>query len=149
MQKLKNIAKQSVYWLKVVSLGLMLGLGIQFAQAWVSPTAAPPGGNVDGPITLSSVTQTKSGSLGVLGGLSVGTLLSFTSNPGAACDGLANGSIRFNGTDFEGCTGGVWKSLTAIGGSAPTPTLDLVYGMHSSEQCTSVGGTVQIDGSDK
>ena len=65
MQKLKNIASKSVYWLKVISLGLMLGLGIQFAQAWVNPGATPPGGNVSGPLTTGATAQWKTGTLGI------------------------------------------------------------------------------------
>ena len=36
-----------------------------------------------------------------------------------------------------------------FGGTTPTSTNDLVYGQHSSDQCTALSGTVQTDGSDK
>lgn len=58
------------YWARVVILGLVVGLGLQFAQAWTAPTASAPGGNVSGPITTSGVAQNKQGILG-LGGLGV------------------------------------------------------------------------------
>ncbi len=61
----QSLAQKSVYWLKVISLGLILGLGIQFAKAWTGPSAAPPGGNVSGPITTSDQGQQKAGSLSV------------------------------------------------------------------------------------
>ncbi len=57
----QSLAQKSVYWLKVISLGLILGLGIQFARAWTPPTAAPPGGNVSGPLTTGNGDQTKVG----------------------------------------------------------------------------------------
>jgi len=38
----KNIA----YWGKVVIFGTILGFGLQFAHAWVAPTATPPNGNI-------------------------------------------------------------------------------------------------------
>ncbi|MDQ5961256.1 MAG: hypothetical protein QG581_177 [Patescibacteria group bacterium] len=56
----ESFAQKSVYWLKVVSLGLILGIGIQFAQAWTNPGATPPGGNVSGPLTTGAGNQTKS-----------------------------------------------------------------------------------------
>lgn len=58
---LQSLAHKSVYWLKVISLGLLLGLGIQFTQAWTNPAAAPPGGSVSGPLTTGNGDQTKSG----------------------------------------------------------------------------------------
>ncbi len=63
MKQKESLAQKSVYWLKVISLGLILGFGIQFAQAWTSPAAAPPGGNVSGPLTTSGIGQIKAGNL--------------------------------------------------------------------------------------
>lgn len=37
---------RSSYWLKVVVLGVVVGFGFQFAQAWVAPTSTPPNGNI-------------------------------------------------------------------------------------------------------
>ena len=65
MQTKRSFAMKVTYWLKVVSLGLVLGLGLQFAQAWTAPTVAPPGGNVSGPVTLGVGAQYKTGKLGV------------------------------------------------------------------------------------
>jgi hypothetical protein len=64
MQKDKQSFSEKVsYWLKVVSLGMILGLGLQFAQAWTAPTQAPPAGNVAGPLTTGPIGQIKQGNL--------------------------------------------------------------------------------------
>lgn len=75
MKHLQSLAQKSVYWLKVISLGLILGVGIQFTQAWTNPISTPPGGNVSGPITTGVGSQTKAGgdiSLGEGGNLYAG-----------------------------------------------------------------------------
>jgi len=61
-----SVKKSSIlYWSKVIVLGVLLGTGLQFAGAWSEPGPGviPPDGNVAGPITTSSVPQTKSGRL--------------------------------------------------------------------------------------
>ncbi len=78
MKNLKHLATQGTYWLKIISLGLVLGIGIQFAQAWTNPGTTPPGGNVSGPITTGIGNQTKSSgniSLGGGGNLLAGGLV--------------------------------------------------------------------------
>ncbi|MDQ5961269.1 MAG: hypothetical protein QG581_190 [Patescibacteria group bacterium] len=67
------ILQKSIYWLKVVSLGLALGIGVQFTQAWTNPVAPPPGGSVAGPITLGGTAQNKTEQLGSIGGGAYGT----------------------------------------------------------------------------
>lgn len=64
MQK-QSLAEKSVYWLKVISLGLILGVGIQFAKAWTPPTLPPPGGTISGPLTNGIAPQYKTGMLGI------------------------------------------------------------------------------------
>jgi hypothetical protein len=59
---------------KIITLGLLLGLGIQFLFAWTAPSGAAPTGNVAGPLTTGS-NQTKSGSLTVSGGLTAPMLV--------------------------------------------------------------------------
>jgi len=63
MQKRQSVSQKFAYWLKVVSLGMVLGLGLQFAQAWTAPTQAPPLESVSGPITTGATSQTKAGPL--------------------------------------------------------------------------------------
>jgi hypothetical protein len=61
-----SVKKSSIfYWSKVIVLGVVLGTGLQFADAWSEPGpgVVPPDGNVAGPITTSDVTQTKIGRL--------------------------------------------------------------------------------------
>ena len=61
---MKQVTKNSfIYWTKVVVLGVILGTGLQFAQAWTEPGAAPPGGNVEGPLTVGPQGQWKEGNL--------------------------------------------------------------------------------------
>ncbi|MDO8566873.1 MAG: hypothetical protein Q7R58_01830 [bacterium] len=65
------------YWMQVYGLGLAIGLalvigvGFQAAQAWRAPGANPPGSNVGEPITASTALQTKAGSLGIGGNLTL------------------------------------------------------------------------------
>jgi hypothetical protein len=64
--KTKSLPQQATYWLGVIAVGLTVGLGIQFAQAWTNPPAGAPDGNVAGPITTGG-DQTKAGRLGLQG----------------------------------------------------------------------------------
>jgi hypothetical protein len=59
--KLQNTA----YYLQVVFLALVIGIGLQIASAWTPPNSAPPTQTVTAPITTSNVTQSKPGTLGV------------------------------------------------------------------------------------
>lgn len=59
---------------KILTLGLLLGFGIQMLFAWTAPQQAAPGGNVSGPITTGAPLQIKSGSLGLVGDLAIGAL---------------------------------------------------------------------------
>jgi hypothetical protein len=61
----QSLAQRATYWLGVVAIGLVSGLGLQFAQAWTNPTEAPPGGNVAGPLTTGSAYQKRGGGLGI------------------------------------------------------------------------------------
>ncbi len=65
MNKIKNI----IY---PITLALVLITGAQYAFAWTAPRTGiiPPNENVKAPINTGSITQAKTGSLGV-GGLAV------------------------------------------------------------------------------
>lgn len=63
----QKISKQITYWLGVVAVGLVAGLGIQFVQAgWTEPSGAPGTVNIAAPVNVSNITQTKAGVLNVL-----------------------------------------------------------------------------------
>jgi hypothetical protein len=97
-----------LYWAKVVSLGLILGFGLQFAQAWTVPTQAPPGGNVSGPMTTGNGTQYKTGRLGV--NSNVVPVNAF--EVGGGGDALIGGNAYVNGN-------------VGVGTIAPTQKLDV------------------------
>ncbi len=62
------------YAAKVILLGLILSLGIQFAWSWTNPTVAPPGDNAVAPITTTNNPldyQTRGAGLGLSGSLHV------------------------------------------------------------------------------
>lgn len=133
----QSLAQKSIYWLKVISLGLILGLGIQFAQAWTSPTAAPPNGNVSGPLTTSGIGQIKQGPLALntdgvyanallipSGNVGIGTvspvvpLHLFSTNPGGYTE-----QMLIEGTGNEGGylrLQGKWPLLRFMSSVAPS-----------------------------
>lgn len=107
---------QSVkYYTGMISLGVLLGLGLQFAQAWSNPSQSAPNGNVDGPINLGAGTQVKTGSLGLTGNLAVATTtqtgfveLTQPQSAGAVCS--PNGKVaRDNTGRLLSCLAGIWK----------------------------------------
>ncbi len=51
------------YWLEIAALGVVLGLVIQGAQAWVGPPANPPSANVGAPLNTGLNPQAKQGPL--------------------------------------------------------------------------------------
>ena len=57
MHKQQSISQKVTYWFKVVSLGVIFGFGLQFAQAWVGPTMTPPNGNISLRQYVSDCTQ--------------------------------------------------------------------------------------------
>jgi hypothetical protein len=73
--KLKKIFENAVWWSGVVTVGLFLGLSLQFVKAWTEPPAGPPDGNVGAPLNTGANAQwkgvwndiTQMGSLGISG----------------------------------------------------------------------------------
>jgi len=68
---MKKAFYESFYWLRVAVVGLVVGLGVQFTQAWVAAPTGAPNNNVQGPVTTGSNSQEKSGSLTVNNHLTV------------------------------------------------------------------------------
>ena len=114
---------QGLYWSKVIALGVILGVGIQFAEAWTNPTVSAPGGNVAGPLNVGSGTQTKAGSLGIQGNLVVGGGVKVgTVSP--ACDASKGGTMRYNATNrcVEFCDEIDWKCSNQAAAPLPPAT---------------------------
>lgn len=63
MEIKSEVLNTVMYWSKVIILGIIVGVSIQFAFAWTAPSSAPPAGNTSGPLTVSAVNQTKAGKL--------------------------------------------------------------------------------------
>lgn len=63
-QMKKSLVQKLSYWSGVIVIGVLVGLSLQLARAaWSEPTAPAPGGNVEAPLNISAIDQTKSGSL--------------------------------------------------------------------------------------
>lgn len=118
-EKIRRFASQVV----LVAAVFLVAAGMQ-VLAFSEPTQAPPGGNVDAPINTGSALQTKSGSLDILGALSVGS----SANPQNFC---------LNGTCYT--------SLTS-GGGGGSPLLENGISAHTEDQCANAGGSVVAAG---
>ena len=56
----KIITGESIfYWSRVIIIGVVLGISIQFVVAWTEPGGVAPTGNVGAPINTSSSSQYK------------------------------------------------------------------------------------------
>jgi len=150
----------TAYYLQVVFLALIIGIGLQVATAWTPPTSAPPSQSVSAPVTIGIGNQVKAGGLSVSNLVAANTVqsnyiqLNTVASAGTSC--TASGAVRYTGVDFEGCHNGGWISLTLGGGANDgndgadgQAALDLYLGLHSSSQCTSLGGTVVTLGTAK
>ena len=140
MRTLKAPANPLTFWLGVLVLGLLTGLGIQFATAWTAPTAAPPGGNVAAPITTQG-DQTKNGRLYVKstadapnfpagwgGGVASYDFYADGGSFGAGYNGSLNFLARRDGY-VSGvnivANGGMWTPTISASSAVYTPTLCL------------------------
>jgi len=110
--------KKFIPILIVIILGILDFVLIGFA--WQNPTQAPPGGNLAEPLNVSSITQTKAGSLNIMGNVGIGTtnphssaildltststgflLPRMTSDQRNAISSPATGLLVFNTTDTK------------------------------------------------
>jgi hypothetical protein len=114
---MRKLVHSSLYWGKVVVLGIIVGVGIQFAEAWTNPSVSAPGGNVAGPINTGVFDQVKNASLGLIGNLASGLVqLNTVVVEGTACP--SNGLV---GRDSIGrilaCQSLIWTRQN--GGGSP------------------------------
>ncbi len=126
MQK-HSLAHKSVYWMKVISLGLILGFGIQFAKAWTPPTVAPPGGNVSGPLTNGIIPQYKTGMLGV----------NSTTIPTNALEVGGGGNAYIGGSLFA--DGGINATSGTVTGVLTSGKVQIVDVVQENTTCLSNG----------
>lgn len=63
----KKHFKTFSYWTSVITIGIILGLSIQFVKAWTEPPTQAPNGDVGAPINTGNNTQIKSGALEIKG----------------------------------------------------------------------------------
>jgi hypothetical protein len=59
--------KKITYWSSVITIGVILGITLQFTKAWSEPNSLPPNSNIGAPITTGTATQLKNGTLGING----------------------------------------------------------------------------------
>ncbi len=126
--------KDLIQILKILLVSFALSFGVSYVYAWTAPTGAPPsgGGSVSTVLNVGENLQTKTGDLwlgsaaflGVVGGGSFGgnlevlnsnVIVSGTidvADTGDVCDASSAGRIKYIGSDFLGCNGYSWESLT-------------------------------------
>ncbi|MDO8241274.1 MAG: hypothetical protein Q7T51_04835 [Candidatus Moranbacteria bacterium] len=76
LQKIKNSVKEVGIMSTGLTLAFIIFIGLSISNAWVAPSATPPGGNLGAPINTSNIGQTKIGGLilntgGAVNGLTV------------------------------------------------------------------------------
>lgn len=130
---MRRFLQNGLYWGRVISIGIILGIGIQFAEAWTNPTSPAPGGNLPGPINTGVFNQVKNAGLGLTGNLVVGGNTKL-GNAAATCNATIAGTIRYNTTlkCVELCDGTAW---TCVGGSPIPVSVDGACGS-TANSCT-------------
>jgi hypothetical protein len=117
--------KTLAYWASVATLGVVLGVSLQFVKAWTEPASAPPNGNIGAPINTGANTQRKTnGTLQVDNSIVAGNLTA-AQKPAALAGKPVTGNVYVNdmyvnnankwvsqmGSPFSTCTT-VTKSAT-------------------------------------
>ena len=77
MKFLKASFQNIIWWTGVIFVGIIFGVSLQFASAWVAPPANPPGASVGAPINTANVLQRKLGTL-ITGGLATSVFKLYT-----------------------------------------------------------------------
>jgi len=126
MQSIISSIKQ--IGLLTIALTIALAGNLAYGQ-WVNPSAVPPGDNPALPINTSVISQIKVGNLGINEIIAASKVRS-----DQYCD--FDGNNCFTNADIA-------NLIAGNGGEG----LDLVNGLHSSGQCTSLGGIVTDNGS--
>ena len=147
-QNLKNSLKDSI---RVTAIALVVTLGVTYAYAaWVGPTVAPPGDNVDAPINVGTVDQIKSGGIGVdslavFGNSSFSGYMKMGSTT-VECGSSIEGALRYNPTSqsVEFCNSSGWNQM----GTTTVAVVEyLVNSIHTVNDCVYDGGVIVDNGS--
>lgn len=125
---MKNVIKKTyenlVWWVGVVSVGIIFGITLQFASAWVNPPTPPPTGNVGAPINTGPRGQIKEGNLAlnslgeyyyglIVNGVAKVTGLQITTNPGEGK--VLTSDNNGNGTwQDAGFSGGTIQAMWSV-----------------------------------
>ncbi len=111
-----KLISHSLSTLRIIAISSLTIFTLYSLQAWVGPTLSAPNGNVGGPLTTSTTTQIKTGSLGLLDSLSIGKNL------------IVNGGFRFATTSAglgkvltsDASGNGSWTATSSLGISGGT-----------------------------
>lgn len=138
--KNERINARFSYWAKVMVVGLVVGVGLQLAQAWTTPGSSPPNGNVSAPVTVSSVSQVKSGNLTLGNDLAVsrnsvlGSYVSTSNTTGLCLSGVCR-------TTWPATGGAVSSIIAGNGVSVSSATGNVTVSANTSYVQRRVSGT--------
>ena len=126
-----NFTNRAIYTLITFSIFLLIGISV-YAFGTSTPSTF---GHSAAELDLSGGVPGDAlflGSLNVVGGIKVGTV--------ATCDTNNIGTLRFNGTSFQGCDGGDWEVLGTGTGMGSSYTGNLITGSNTGTDCSDAGG---------
>jgi hypothetical protein len=73
---MKKVIENTAYWVGILTLGIVVGVGIKIVGAWVEPNQMPPGGNIAAPLNTGNIGQAKVGGLTLnVGGSTYGLIV--------------------------------------------------------------------------